>query len=299
MADGAAFERAPRSAPPLGESAHDAAPNASDQSAATPQPLGEPSGRPSTRRSGQTRSLVAWGMRLPRTLAALPTAFGLFCFSSMLPTDGACQPGPSDLYPCPLPFPWSCGKPPRGGHARARWAKSWARKFWVNACVAALNYFALGLPRWCPPGARHGGRQSAAQAAMVRSVAARCKSMLREPLSWACGKVLHAHDTSRLVAELMRRAELEGATYYQRTDRTLGDLGAGASPARHLVAERVALPSSPPFFDPGLTWKPPEHRGPRRFITTRPSVSSRPAPTRVSVPSSAAAASLVQAAHAS
>ena len=74
--------------------------------------------------------------------------------------------------------------------------------------------------------------------------------MLREPLAWACGKVLHAHDTSHQVAELMRRAELEGATYYQRTDRTLGDLGAGASPARHLVAGRVALPSSPPFFDP-------------------------------------------------
>ena len=48
----------------------------------------------------------------------------------------------------------------------------------------------------------------------------------------------------------MRRAELEGATYYQRTDRTLGDLGTGASPARHLVAGRVALPSSPPSFDP-------------------------------------------------
>ena len=58
------------------------------------------------------------------------------------------------------------------------------------------------------------------------------------------------YTTSHEVAKLMRRAELEGATYYQRTDRTLGDLGAGASPARHLVAERVALPSSPPFFDP-------------------------------------------------
>ena len=197
-----------------------------DGCASPREPLGEPSGLPSTRRSGQTRSLVAWGMRLPRTLAALPTAFGLF-YS---------QAWPSDLYPCPLPYPSSRGKPPRGGHARARWAKSWARKFWVNACVAALNYFALGLPRWCPPGARHGGRQSAAQAAMVRSVAARCEPMLREPLAWACGKVLHAHDTSRLVAELMRRAELEGATYYQRTDRTLGDLGRSASPARHLLA---------------------------------------------------------------
>ena len=74
--------------------------------------------------------------------------------------------------------------------------------------------------------------------------------MLREPLSWVFGKVLHAHDASRRVAELMRSAQVEGAAYYQRSERTLGDLGTGASPARHLVARRVVLPSSPPFFDP-------------------------------------------------
>ena len=70
---------------------------------------------PSLNKEGAPRSLVAWCMRLPRVVHALPTPFGSFCMSSMLPTDGVRQSGSSDLYPCPLPYPWSCGKPPRGG----------------------------------------------------------------------------------------------------------------------------------------------------------------------------------------
>ena len=169
--------------------------------------------------------------------------------SSMLPNDGA-QEGSTDLYPCPLPYLWTCGKPPRGGHARARWARGWALRFWVNSCILALNYFALGMPSWCPAGARFGGRRSAAQAAMVRSVEARCKAMLRESLSWDSGKILHAHQATQVVARLMRGADLDGAVYYQQTDRSLGEFGRTDGPARPVVAERVALPSSPPFFDP-------------------------------------------------
>ena len=83
-------------------------------------PLGSPVNElPSLNKKGAPRSLVAWCMRLPRAVHALPTRFGRFCMSSMLPTDGARQSGSSDLYLCPLPYPWSCGKPPRGG-ARTR-----------------------------------------------------------------------------------------------------------------------------------------------------------------------------------
>ena len=238
-------------------------PSANDRAAKTPYNMFEgPSakdragrahgstGRPSVAPGGGIRSLVAWCMRLPRTLRALPTAFGRFYMSSMLPNDGA-REGSTDLYPCPLPYLWTCGKPPRGGHARARWAQSWALRFWVNSCVLALNYFALGMPSWCPTGARFGSRRSAAQATMVRSVEARCRAMLREPLPWDSGKIIHAHEATQVVARLMRGADIDGAAYYQQTDRSLGNFGRADGPARQVVASRVALPSSPPFFDPG------------------------------------------------
>ena len=213
--------------------------------------------RPSQSSSGKTRSLVAWCMRLPRTLRLFPTRLGRFCISSMLPQDGAPTGGSTDLYPCPLPYTWACGPPPRGGHARARWAKSWARKFWTNACVLALNYFALGQPSWCPTAARHGRRLSVAQAALVRSVEARCEAMLRESLVWDGGKIRTAHEATATVANMMAAAGLDGAAYIQESDRSLGDFGRGGGPARHVVADRVALPKKAPFFDP-VPFLPPE-----------------------------------------
>ena len=86
---------------------------------------------------------------------------------------------------------------------------------------------------------------------MVSSVAARCKSMLRESLPWDSGKILHAHQATKFVAKLVSDAGVEPGAYYQQTDTTLGDFGKGDGPARPLVADRVALPIAPPFFDPG------------------------------------------------
>ena len=74
--------------------------------------------------------------------------------------------------------------------------------------------------------------------------------MLRESLPWDSGKILHAHQATKLVAKLVSDAGIEPGAYYQQTDTSLGDLGKGDGPARPLVADRVALPSAPPFFDP-------------------------------------------------
>ena len=38
---------------------------------------------------------------------------------------------------------------------------------------------------------------------MVSSVAARCKSMLRESLPWDSGKILHAHDATKVVSAVV------------------------------------------------------------------------------------------------
>ena len=74
--------------------------------------------------------------------------------------------------------------------------------------------------------------------------------MLRESLPWDSGKILHAHQATQVVAELVAAAGVEPGTYYQQTDCSLGDLGKSDGPARSLVADRVALPNTPPFFDP-------------------------------------------------
>ena len=74
--------------------------------------------------------------------------------------------------------------------------------------------------------------------------------MLRESLPWDSGKITHAHQATKLVAKLVSDAGVEPGAYYQQTDTTLGDLGRSDGPARPLVADRVALPATPPFFDP-------------------------------------------------
>ena len=79
------------------------------------------------------------------------------------------------------------------------------------------------MPTWCPAGIRHGGRRSAAQAAMVGSVEARCKAMLRDAIPWDCGKIRHAHKAAQVVAQLMLAAKIDGAAYQPTTDRILGD----------------------------------------------------------------------------
>jgi len=147
----------------------------------------------------------------------------------------------------------------------------------VNACVLSLNYFALGSPKWCPPAARHGGRQSVAQAAMVRSVEARCQSMLRSALPWDCGKIRTAHEATKVVADMMTSAGAEFGGYSQegRAETPLGDVGRSGSPARPIVARKVALPTKPPFFDPaphleraGASWA--------AEVYTRPSLGILP-----------------------
>ena len=74
--------------------------------------------------------------------------------------------------------------------------------------------------------------------------------MLRESLPWDSGKILHAHQATKLVAKLVSEAGVEPGAYYQQTDTSLGDLGRSDGPARPLVADRVALPAASPFFDP-------------------------------------------------
>ena len=61
---------------------------------------------------------------------------------------------------------------------------------------------------------------------------------------------MSAHDAGRKVAGMMNAADIDGLTYQKHADRSIGDFGKDDGPARHIAADRVALPAEVPFFDP-------------------------------------------------
>ena len=85
---------------------------------------------------------------------------------------------------------------------------------------------------------------------MIRSVAARCESLLRCTIKWDSGKILSAHDAGRVVTKMMSAADIDGLAYQKHADRSIGDFGKDDGPARQIAADRVALPAQVPFFDP-------------------------------------------------
>ena len=59
-----------------------------------------------------------------------------------------------------------------------------------------------------------------------------------------------AHDAGHVVAGMISAADIDGMAYQKHADRSIGDFGKDDGPARHIVADKVALPAQVPFFDP-------------------------------------------------
>ncbi|CAK0817411.1 unnamed protein product, partial [Prorocentrum cordatum] len=132
---------------------------------------------------------IRWGFGLIRRLRGLRTAFGAFVRSSMHAAGSQEVATPAaGLLPCPPPFGWAAGAPPRGVRARRRWLCTHVGHMWVNAVVLALSHLHLGESRSCPPRARAGRPLSSSQAEM----ASRLRRLVRPmcgPLQWQGGRM--------------------------------------------------------------------------------------------------------------
>ncbi|CAK0886367.1 unnamed protein product [Prorocentrum cordatum] len=132
---------------------------------------------------------IRWGFGLIRRLRGLRTAFGAFVRSSMHAAGFQEVATPAaGLLPCPPPFGWAAGTPPRGVRARRRWLRTHVEHMWVNAVVLALSHLHLGESRSCPPRARAGRPLSSSQSEMVSRLRRLVRPMCR-PLQWQGGRV--------------------------------------------------------------------------------------------------------------
>ena len=132
---------------------------------------------------------IRWGFGLIRRLRGLRTAFGAFVRSSMHAAGLQEVATPAaGLLPCPPPFGWAAGTPPRGVRARRRWLRTDVEHMWVNAVVLALSHLHLGETRSCPPRARAGRPLSPSQSEMVSRLGRLVRPMCR-PLQWQGGRV--------------------------------------------------------------------------------------------------------------
>ncbi|CAK0813826.1 unnamed protein product, partial [Prorocentrum cordatum] len=147
---------------------------------------------PHERLVGGSNSLdvgIRWGFGLIRRLRGLRAAFGAFVRSSMHAAGFQEVATPAaGLLPCPPPFGWAAGTPPRGVRARRRWLRTHVEHMWVNAVILALSHLHLGESRSCPPRARAGRPLSSSQSEMVSRLSRLVRPMCR-PLQWQGGRV--------------------------------------------------------------------------------------------------------------
>ena len=212
------------------------------------RPHALPSPQRGARGHGGPRSpLVAWAMRLPRTLRAARCSLSAYIDSTMLPCPPGLRPRVGDPLPAP-PRPWKLPLLPRATRSRPAWALQAAAHVWTNCIIAALSHLAMGRASVAPPHARGGAPASPAQAAMWDGVHARVSVFLREAKESDGGAKLATAEAEVAELERLLADELRLQGHYGGpaggTHVRPGD--AGLAP---FIAADVALPARGGFFD--------------------------------------------------
>jgi hypothetical protein len=191
------------------------------------------------------------GMALKATrwllVARVPFANYLRSCQSGPQLSGEAQPPSSAVWPCPPPYSWAQGRPPRSPRRRARWVQRAGEQVWVNLMTALLSYLATGLSPTCPSEARAGRPLGAMQKEAVVHLHECFASMSRPGIRpRAAGP--KAADLEELGAWLEEQAAgLERACKYGET------AAVPAAPRGQAVlqvkAERLGLPEEISDFD--------------------------------------------------
>ena len=86
---------------------------------------------------------------------------------------------PSDLFPCPPPYPWAFGEVNGGPRQRRRFRCKRQAELMVNIMTVTLSHVALHCCTSCPPGGRAGAPLSDQQRELVKFLHKVCQSMQR------------------------------------------------------------------------------------------------------------------------
>ncbi len=88
---------------------------------------------------------------LPRRILESGTALAHYLRTSLVETSHQGDlPPDTGLWPCPPPFVWRKGLPPRSGRLRSRWRLRRAEEILVNCIVIGLSHLALRETRFLP-----------------------------------------------------------------------------------------------------------------------------------------------------
>ena len=192
-------------------------------------------------------NLVAWAMRLPRTLRGVRSPLSLYILSTMEAPPPGLRSREGDPLPAP-PRAWTCAPPPRSPRCRRKWALRCAAHVWANCIIAALSFQAMGGPCSAPPHARAGAPASAAQLALWDNVHARVAVFLRSTGEVDGGpKVADAQSEVATIERLVAKELGEAAGY--RTFRPPAYSSKDDWGLVPLAAADVALPARGGFFD--------------------------------------------------
>ena len=108
-----------------------------------------------------------WALAWPRMLFGLNAPIGCFSRSAL----SGCEPGVASpdagVWPCPPPYGWGQGNPPREHRRRRAWRRRTEVRLVTNCVVLALSHLSVDCSRRCPPRARSGRGLSVRQHAMV------------------------------------------------------------------------------------------------------------------------------------
>ena len=147
---------------------------------------------------------------LARAVLTSGTSLARFVHSSMQPRLGPpkadrCESPTDDIFPCPPPFEWQTGTPPKSSRRRHRFHQERAIRVWINLIFAVCSWSSVGQAAACPPRARVGRALSRAQLQAVARVRLHVSSLVRLPWDGSGGLKLNA-----LHAELLREGRYEG-----------------------------------------------------------------------------------------